>query len=265
MGRRKKPHEEHENLERWLVSYADFITLLFAFFVVMYALSSINEGKYRVLADSIVQAFRDVAPSSDKPIHMGKQYTEILQGMGQPIGQGAPRRSEDTAKAAERERMKTLAGNVMEAMAPLVRKGQVRVTQSSKGISVEINASVLFSSGEARLQPASIQSLAAVARVLAKVDNPVKVEGHTDNLPIRSEYFPSNWELSSSRAGSVVRLFVEQGVDPTRLEAIGFADNRPVDSNGTAEGRARNRRVNILIINTGGEEGEVIQKIEVQN
>ena len=265
MPRKKPKHEEHENHERWLVSYADFITLLFAFFVVMYALSSINEGKYRVLADSIVEAFREVAPSSDKPIPMGKQYTEILQGRGQPIGQGAPRRPEEKAKAAERERMKKLASNVMEAMAPLVQKGQVRVTQSSKGISVEINASVLFSSAEAKLQPASIQSLAAVAQVLAKVDNPVKVEGHTDNLPIRSEYFPSNWELSSARAGSVVRLFVEQGVDPARLEAIGYADNRSVDTNNTPEGRARNRRVNILIINTGADEGEVIQKIEVQN
>lgn len=248
---RKRATEEHENLERWLVSYADFITLLFAFFVVMYAISSINEGKYRVLSDSLVQAFRE-PPTSARLIEMRTRNPELLEGGGRPIGQAPPRQP---AAQVETERMKKVAKNVLDAMAPLVKEGQVRVTQSPRGITVEINASVLFATGEAILQPASTEALTAVARVLAQVDNPIQVEGHTDNVPIRSPVFPSNWELSSARAGSVVRLFTEQGVPPARLVAIGYADNRPLDTNATPEGRARNRRVNILILHE--RQGEV--------
>lgn len=246
--RRKPPHEEHENLERWLVSYADFITLLFAFFVVMYAISSINEGKYRVLSDSLISAFRE-QPRSDKPIEMGAKRAEVLGGTGMPIGKAQPSVPPTPGGPAEpTARMKKVAKNVLEAMAPLIKEGQVRVLQSARGITVEINASTLFASGDAVLSGTSMQALTEVAKVLSEVDNPIRVEGHTDNVPISIPAFPSNWELSSSRAGSVVRLFMEQGVAPGRMVAIGYADNKPVDTNTTPEGRSRNRRVNILIL-----------------
>lgn len=243
---RKKVQEEHENLERWMVSYADFITLLFAFFVVMYAISSVNEGKYRVLSDAIVTAFNE-KQTSDKMINLGQKTPEILQGTGRPIGKSTPQKVPPPNPVAEH--MKTIAKDVLGAMESLVKQGQVRVTQSARGIQVEINASTLFSSGDATLQPASIEALSAVARVLAGTDNPIQVEGHTDNIPIQSPNYPSNWELSSARAGSVVRLLTEQGVPPSRLVAIGYADNKPLDANTTSEGRARNRRVNVLILN----------------
>jgi chemotaxis protein MotB len=246
---RKKPVEEHENHERWLVSYADFITLLFAFFVVMYAISSINEGKYRVLSDSLVSAFQQ-PPTSDKLIKMQARHSEILEGTGKPVGKSIvqpPRESAEQKAAAEK--MKSVAKNVLEAMQPLIRSGEVRVTQSPKGVTVEINASTLFNSGDAVLQPKSVDTLSAVARVLATTDNPIQVEGHTDNVPINSPSYPSNWELSSARAGSVVRLFTEMGVPAARMVAIGYADNRPLDVNTTLEGRTRNRRVNVLILN----------------
>ncbi len=260
---RKKHSEEHENLERWLVSYADFITLLFAFFVVMYAISSVNEGKYRVMSDSLINAFKD-PQSTDKLIEMSTKHPEILTGTGKPIGKTVPqpRQTPDTPeriKAAES--MKKVAKNVLQAMQPLIQDGQVRVTQSPRGITVEINASVLFKSGEAVLQPQSTEALAAVAQVLAQVENPIQVEGHTDNIPINSPSFPSNWELSSSRAGSVVRLFSERGVPSARMMAIGYADNRPVDTNATFDGRSRNRRVNVLILN---EVGGVASEIALQ-
>ncbi|MCX7672841.1 MAG: flagellar motor protein MotD [Thiobacillaceae bacterium] len=246
--------EEPENLERWLVSYADFITLLFAFFVVMYAISSINEGKYRVLSDSLVQAFRE-APTSDRLVDLGRRHPELLDGSGRPIGKAQVHHA---VAPAETERMKRVARDVWSAMAPLIEEGRVRVTQSARGLTVEINASVLFATGEAVLQPSSIAALTAVARVLAQVDNPIQIEGHTDNVPIRSPHYPSNWELSSARAGSVVRLFAEHGVAPARMVAIGYADNRPIDTNATPEGRARNRRVNILILHERkGEEQEL--------
>ena len=260
---RKKPPEEHENLERWLVSYADFITLLFAFFVVMYAISSINEGKYRVMSDSLISAFKE-SPRSEKLIEMSSRNPEIMQGTGKPIGkmQQQPRaEAEGKERQQAAENMKKVAKNVLDVMQPLVREGQVRVTQSPRGVTVEINASVLFKSGEAILQPQSMETLAAVARVLSQVDNPVQVEGHTDNVPISSLSFPSNWELSSARAGSVVRLFAEQGVPPGRMVAIGYADNRPLDTNTTPDGRSRNRRVNVLILN---EVGGVAQEIALQ-
>jgi chemotaxis protein MotB len=158
--------------------------------------------------------------------------------------------------------MKKVAKSVLQAMQPLIQNGQVRVTQSPRGITVEINASVLFKSGEAVLQPQSTEALAAVAEVLGKVDNPIQVEGHTDNIPIKSLNFPSNWELSSSRAGSVVRLFTERGVPAARMVAIGYADNRPVDTNATLDGRSRNRRVNVLILN---EVGGVASEITLQD
>lgn len=245
MARKKRP-EEHENHERWLVSYADFITLLFAFFVVMYAISSVNEGKYRVLSDSLESAFQQ-PPSADKPIQMN-QNQSVLDGAGRPIGRAAdPKQNPERAQATES--MKKVARNVLDAMQPLIKSGEVRVTQSPKGITLEINASTLFTSGEAVLQPSSIDALAAIADVLAQTDNPIQVEGHTDNIPISNPDFPSNWELSSARAGSVVRLLEERGVPPSRMMAIGYADNRPIETNLTPEGRMRNRRVNVLILN----------------
>ena len=132
-------------------------------------------------------------------------------------------------------------------LAPLVREGQVRITEGALAVTVDINASVLFAPGDARLDFGAVQALTAVARILAPTDFPVTVEGHTDNTPIATPMFPSNWELSGMRASAVVRLFIDQGVDPRRLTATGYADQRPVDDNASPEGRSRNRRVAITI------------------
>lgn len=254
MARRQK-QEEHENHERWLVSYADFITLLFAFFVVMYAISSVNEGKYRVMSDSIVEAFKNT-PTSEKIIYIpapAPQKAESGKIEMQPIPTVKPQTpAADTTQQIEkqqrRENMKAVAGNLLNVMEPLVKGGQVKVTESNRGISIEINASLLFAPAQAVLNKESIQVLTAVGKVLANDTHQVQIEGYTDNLPISSPVFPSNWELSSARASSVTRLFVENGVAPGRIVVIGYADNRPVDSNDTPEGRARNRRVTVMIL-----------------
>ncbi|WP_137939443.1 flagellar motor protein MotD [Chitinivorax sp. B] len=247
MARRKR-HEEHENHERWLVSYADFITLLFAFFVVMYAISQINEGKYRVLSDSLIQAFRNQPASS-----MQTQTGSITGSAGAMVQKGAvmtgtPPKVQSAQRKAQELKMRNMATDVQKVLAPLIKEGRVRVTETPRGIAVEINASVLFASGQADLQLASIEALTEVGRLLAVADNLVLVEGHTDPVPINSIQFPSNWELSGARAGSVVRLFVEAGVNPLRMTVIGRADTRPVENNATEEGRARNRRVTINIL-----------------
>jgi chemotaxis protein MotB len=154
----------------------------------------------------------------------------------------------DNAKQrAKQERLRDMAKEINQALAPLVKEGQVRITEGALGITVDINASVLFASGEATLDTGAVSALTAMADILAPTDFPIVVEGHTDNEPISTPQFPSNWELSGARASSVVRLFVANGVDPRRLTATGYADQRPVADNATAEGRTRNRRVAITI------------------
>jgi len=240
MRRRRKylDQRQSDNHERWLVSYADFITLLFAFFVVMYALSSVSEGKYRVLSDSLVVAF------GSKPIAR-------IEPAAQSFSRDLPlRRSVKPAdpQARQREQMRGVAQDILKVLDALVRDGQVKVTQSNRGVSVEINASVLFASGQALLRPDSGRALQQVAKVLAGTAQGIEVEGYTDDTPIRTNQFPSNWELSAARASSVVRLFIDNGVAEARLSAIGYGPNRPVTSNDTPEGRARNRRVTVTIL-----------------
>jgi len=245
MARRKKHEEEHENHERWLVSYADFITLLFAFFVVMYAISSVNEGKYRVLSRSLGVAFGTPGqpPATREPIDPNRPIINL------PLPVPKPQRTAVNSEIKrEKAHMTSIARDILKAMAPLISQGKVRVTQTSRGVSVEINASVLFAPGEAKLNEQSETALRAVAQVLKKVNNAIQVEGHTDDVPINNAMFPSNWELSAVRASSVVRLFLENGVDEKRMVAMGHAANEPVASNDTAEGRLRNRRVQLLIL-----------------
>lgn len=257
MRRRRRLPEDHENLERWLVSYADFITLLFAFFVVMYAVSSVNEGKYRVLSSALVNAFSN---TTGQP---GGQITVLTPGspplQAKPAGKPDKAPATASEKQVQREKMKNVAKDVMEALAPLVRQGKVKLTETSRGVTVEINDSVLFAPGQARLEAASMSAMQAVARVLANTDFPITIEGHTDNIPINTPAFPSNWELSAVRATTVLRLFSDNGVASERLTAIGYGETRPVATNQTVEGRANNRRVSILIDSNRPEEPKEIK------
>lgn len=252
MARRRRPREEeHENHERWLVSYADFITLLFAFFVVMYALSSVNEGKYKVLSNSLTNAFHNATGQ------VGAQPVLVTQGSPpippKPVGK-PDKVAEPKKKNEQREKMKNVAQDIMAALQPLVAQGKVRLLETSRGVTIEINDSVLFPAGQAKLQPASISAMGAIAEVLARTDFPITIEGHTDNVPIATPQFPSNWELSALRATSVLRLFNDAGVGAERLTAIGYGETRPLETNTTADGRARNRRVSILIDSNRPEE-----------
>ncbi len=236
---RKKYDEAVESHERWLISYADFITLLFAFFVVMYAISVVNEGKYKVFSVSLGDAFGGT--SSTQPVTAGQPQTTIS------LPAILEKKRADALKR-ERERLTRLAQDLSSTLAPLVKEGKVRVTQNSRGVTVEINASVLFDPGEARLTDESNQALRAVAALLRDDPHAVQVEGHTDNTPIANQQFASNWELSAVRAGSVVRLFIDSGVDAQRLTVVGYGANLPVAPNATPEGKARNRRVAVTIL-----------------
>ncbi|MGI4720210.1 MAG: flagellar motor protein MotD [Janthinobacterium lividum] len=238
----RKRYDEHagagEHHERWLISYADFITLLFAFFVVMYAISIVNEGKYAVLSEALGDAFggRGAAPQVNTNVEPVLPLSHIVN------------RKRLEAARRERERMETLAKDLTATLMPLVKSGQVRVTQNARGISVELNASVLFDQGQAVLQPDAREVLGEVAGLLENDPHRIEVEGHTDDLPITNAQFASNWELSAVRAASVVRLFIEQGVRDVRLSAIGHGATRPVAPNDTPQNQARNRRVAVMIL-----------------
>lgn len=241
MARRKK-RVDHDNHDRWLISYADFVTLLFAFFVVMYSISSVNEGKYKVFSDSLSIAFsQQPKPSSDIPLL--SQEEQMLKAL---VDRRTARLGEQQRKI--QEHMKKLAGNLNQVMAPMVKQGQVNIVQTRRGVVLDISASALFRVGEAALQPGSIEVLKEVAAVLGKEEHAIEVEGHTDDIPIATAQFPSNWELSSARASSVVRMLIDNGVPAKRLTAVGLASNQPLVPNNNPENRARNRRVTITIV-----------------
>ena len=242
MARRPK-RAEHDNHERWMVSYADFITLLFAFFVVMYGISSVNEGKYKVFSVSVNQAFGANGKAGEgSAVHL----TEDEMFFKSLVDRRNARLAEKQRK--QNERMQNLAQTLNGAMASFVKNGQMNVSQNGRGVELEINASALFNQGEADIQPEAKKTLADAAKVLADNDFAIEVEGHTDNMPISTAKYPSNWELSSARASSVVRLFIDQGILAKRLKAVGEADNLPVVPNDTPENRARNRRVTITVL-----------------
>jgi len=284
MGRRHQ-HEEHANHEAWAIPYGDLVTLLLAFFVVMYAMSSVNEGKYRVLSDSLVAAFRG-SPRTLDPIQVGEKQvgsgadismTVVQQAMleGQPreMLEPAPMKVTDVASRRNRnaadnaydaeaqhdqaamQELESVAEEVERAMSNLIRDQMVVVRRHGVWVEVEIRTDILFPSGVAALSPGAQKVLKQLADTLKPFPNPIRVEGHTDNRPIRSAAFPSNWELSAARAASVVHLFTENGMDPRRLAVIGLGEYRPAQSNDTEQGRNINRRV-LLVILSGNDQPE---------
>jgi chemotaxis protein MotB len=272
MARRRRHHEEHTNHEAWAIPYGDLITLLLAFFVVMYAISSVNEGKFRVLSDSLVAAFRG-APMAPEPIQVG-HLARALQpspagafgtivpmdmevarmiseadvgGWDLPEGEGGT----DLVGEAERlfaEGIDRLAERISAAMMPLIDADLIRMRREQFWIEVEMNTELLFSSGSAALFPEARPILETLSDILRDLPVRIHVEGFTDNVPINTPAFPSNWELSGARASSVIRLFVENGLNPEKMAAVGFGEYRPISDNDTPEGRSQNRRVTIVIL-----------------
>lgn len=262
---RKKVQEEHVNHERWLVSYADFITLLFAFFVVMYSISSVNEGKYRVLSSTLVTAF---SPNSSlKPVQYGKQlqapiiqHKALIDNPDDIARIGVDH--EITPTSRELAQMQKIADEVEFKLKKLVDEDKVNIFKTNKGVEIEIKSSILFVSGQAVIQNSAKSVLKDISAVLAGLDAPINVEGFTDNIPIKTLIFPSNWELSASRAANVVHLFSEYGIKPERMSAIGYGEYKPIVSNNTAEGRERNRRINIVVLNRLVEDRKRIPELE---
>lgn len=282
MGRRRRKHEEHPNHEAWAIPYADLLTLLLAFFVVMYAISQVNEGKYRVLSDSLVAAFQG-APRTLEPVQVGAKQVgsgsdikmTVVQAetlVGQPrqmleavsiVNDGPRRNGPKTAQRdgvplpsagddAAQARLPQVADEVEAAMQDLVRDKKVVVRRYKNRVEVEIRTDILFQSGSASLAPHAVEVIERLSDALRQFPNALRIEGHTDNVPIRTVAFRSNWELSAARAATVVLLMSQRGIQPTRLAVLGFGEFRPADSNATAEGRNVNRRVLLVVTGVDG-------------
>lgn len=258
---RRKHVEEHVNHERWLVSYADFITLLFAFFVVMYSISQVNESKYRVLSNTLTDAFNQ-PELQIHPIQVGEtaksnplnfiELSAMAIRNKEGHGEQEARNDEQAQEQAEiPEQFRTISDKIEQALGDLIRQNMVTLRGNEEWLEIEMRSSLLFDSGDATLSNKALEVLGQLAEILRTEKPPVRVEGFTDNVPIHSSRFPSNWELSSARAAAVVQLFIEEGLEPAKLMATGYGEFQPIAPNDTAENRAKNRRVVLMISRTG--------------
>ncbi|MGN0921763.1 MAG: flagellar motor protein MotD [Cellvibrio sp.] len=258
--RRNRP-DIHVNQERWLVSYADFITLLFAFFVVMYSISQVNESKYRVLTQTFGDAFN---PSSTKsqhqeaveqtapvlnPIQFDNTNTSVVTGddLIQLNTEANDEVDTETTSSLPVDELAQISDLVSEKFSGLIEDELIHVSSNELWLQIELKDSILFASAQAEPSEQAVEILAEVAKILKNYDNPIQVEGFTDNVPIKHPKYPTNWELSTARASSIVKLLIEKGVPPQRLAAVGYGEFQPIADNSLPEGRAQNRRVTIMV------------------
>jgi chemotaxis protein MotB len=267
--KRKKALEEEPRHAAWAVPYGDLVTLLFAFFVVLYAVSSVNEGKYRALSSTLFTEFNGQKPPGSAPGSAPGAVLTARSFPGTASQSSAPdshaifadtatvtrKQAEEIGRAqAESQALDKVAADVSAAMADLIKSNLVVVRRKGTTIEVEIRTDILFPSGSATLSPSAVGVIRKLSQTLAELPNPLRVEGHTDSQPIDTAAFPSNWELSAARAASVVHLIANSGIDPARLSVIGRAQFSPAQPNTTAAGRNANRRVLISILPPGSPE-----------
>ncbi len=255
MARRRKAPEP-ENHERWLVSYADFITLLFAFFVVMFASSQTDKVRAARVSESVVEALEGMGASG-----VAAKVASVLGGTVGDTGRGnammkGPGGAQRAAENAPPEEVVELIPSLNMLSAELqneIAEGKLEVSLEPKGLVVSLRQAAFFPSGEDIIADDADPVIAKVAKALKTTANPIRLEGHTDARPIHTARFPSNWELSTARSIAMMHALTDQfGVAPHRISVAGFADTVPTDTNDTEEGRARNRRVDIVILNQLG-------------
>jgi len=253
---RPKKHPAHENHERWLVSYADFITLLFAFFVVMFASSQADKGKAKQVSNSVKEAFENGGVSGTVAA-----VAKVLGGTVDDVGQGnAMMKGPGGAKKSPQEAPPDQVVELLPSMKALtadleaeLKAGKLEINLQARGLVISLRESTFFPSGADLIDPKSHATLEKVAKALNGVPNGIRLEGHTDSVPIHNAQFKSNWELSASRGIAMLNIFADRfGVARSRMAIVGYADTNPVASNDDAAGRARNRRVDVVILSELG-------------
>ena len=256
MARRRKP-EQHANHDRWLVSYADFITLLFAFFVVMFASAEADRGKAARVSESVRKALDDGQVASVLAGILGGTKDNKGKGNAMMMGPGGAQR---TPRESPPPTPPDLAGSLdalRSALKTEIEKGQLQITLEHRGLVISLREAAFFASGNDVVYPGTYASIEKVAQAIRQLPNPVRLEGHTDSVPIHNSRFRSNWELSAARGIATLDLLTSRfGVPPERMAVAGYAETVPLESNDTEEGRAHNRRVDVVILSESGAETE---------
>ena len=252
---RKRRHPEHANHERWLISYADFITLLFAFFVVMFASSQTDKGKMQQVSDSVKEALKNGAVQPAVREILGGTVDDVGKGNAMMRGPGGSQKilvpidNIPVEKVSVTELMPSMK-YLSQALSQEIKDGKVEVRLESKGLVVSLRQATFFPSGGDQIPPETFESIAKIAGVIGNLPNPVRLEGHTDSIPIHNDRYRSNWELSAARSIALLELLSSRyNLSQDRFSVAGYADTSPVDSNATAEGRMHNRRVDLVILN----------------
>jgi len=256
----RRTQKSHENHERWLVSYADFITLLFAFFVVMFASSQKDKNAAKAVSDSVRDALEHGQLSSTIAIALGRgrhenskpptnpERVKISDNQAPQLGNPANQHPEDLAKSMQK---------LQAGLAGELKSGKVNLDLEARGLVISLREAAFFASGDDTVEPASFPILLKIADVMRELPNAVRLEGHTDSLPIHNSRFRSNWELSSARAIAMLELLQTRFQIPeNRLCVAGYAENAPSDSNDSEEGRAHNRRVDVVLLSAEGQASE---------
>ena len=239
----------HENHERWLVSYADFITLMFAFFVVMFASSQTDRAKAKQVSDSVREALEKGGITHVVKEVLGGTVDDVGKGNAMMKGPGGSKKS--TAESADPSVIEFLPSlqYLNHELSEEIRLGKVQVSVQPRGLVVSLRQATFFPSGEDRIAPETYEAVGKIAHLLMNMPNPVRLEGHTDSVPINTARFHSNWDLSAARGIAMLELLTTRfGVPMQKLAIAGYADTAPADSNDTEEGRAHNRRVDIVIL-----------------
>jgi chemotaxis protein MotB len=233
---RRKKHGDHANHERWLVSYADFITLLFAFFVVLYASSKADQRKQAQFAQAVDAAFNALGLFPENGHGKGAAMAQVIDDPQMPQEQ-------------TQQDLKHIRDQLQKKLGKELAANTIAMQLGHDGLVISLREAGFFDSGAATPHPSSIAAIGKIAKELAGTPYNLRIEGHTDNVPIHNGQFDTNWELSTARATRIARIFIENfGIAPARLSASGYAEYHPIASNDTAEGRAQNRRVDIIVL-----------------
>ncbi len=248
--KRKAP--EHENHERWLVSYADFITLLFAFFVVMFASSQTDKARAKRVSESISEALGDTRSAGVSPAVakvLGGTVDDVGQGNAMQHGPGGAKRSPKEPPPDEVVELTPSLKVITEKFADEIKTGKLQVSLEPRGLVVSLRQAVFFPSGTDVIEPKTYSIVERLAAVLKSIPNPIRLEGHTDAIPIHTARFGSNWELSAARGIAMLKLLTgKYGIATDRCAVVGYGENAAIDSNESEEGRAQNRRVDVVIM-----------------
>ena len=250
MARKKQPPSP-ENHERWVVSYADFMTLLFAFFVVMFATSQTDKNKARAVEESVKKALAEGELSSIVVTMFGGTPKDKGKGNAQMHGPGGAEKAVDKVQGRVVDLLPSLRV-LSKDLDEEIKSGKILIVMEPRGLVISFRQAALFPSGTAVVLENARLSVSKIAKALMEVPNPVRLEGHTDSVPIHNEQYQSNWELSAARSIALMRLLTDYGVPVDKLSIAGYADNAPADSNDTEEGRSRNRRVDVVVLNATG-------------